>query len=375
MFVSTLGRGIARTAILSLAALLPTILTAQTSTSGQQGSQAAAVAAPFLLISPDARSAALGEAGVAITNNANAVYWNPAALAFNENQWGINLNYTPWLRNLIPDINHYYLPGFYNLGERNGVIAASFTYFNLGRIQFTNATGGSLGEAVANEWAATVAYSRKIAEKLSVGVSLKYIYSNLAGDAPTFGGPAFEPGTSFAGDIGLMYRSEAPRQGDEYSLAMTLTNLGAKMNYRANDQDRDFLPATLKVGGSYKYSLDETNSVLFTADISKQMVPRDTASRREDSVVGGVFSSFGETQLGDFTIGGGAEYWYNNIFAARLGYFHESERQGNRKYVSLGVGFKYEKFALDFSFLQPTENQHPLQNTIRFTIGYAVGQE
>lgn len=359
-----------RLAVLTCLAL-PLAGLAQTTT--VTGQRAVTVAAPFLQISPDSRSAALGDAGVAIANNANAIYWNPAALAMMDNRFGVNLNFTPWLRSLIPDINHYYLPAYLNLGEQTGTVGLSLTYFSLGRIVFTDNNGVGQGDFNANEFAITGAYARKLSQQLSIGVALKYIYSNLAGNA-NVSGVQFDPGTSFAGDIGLLYRK--PLRGNhEFSSALSLTNLGAKMNYRGNSNDRDFLPATIRVGAAYKRQLDETNVVTFTLDLAKLMVPSDPAARADESVLSGIFTSFTDgPELQEINLGGGIEYTYNSLFSARAGYFYESPQQGDRQYISMGVGVNYEKFAFDFAFLQPTQSQHPLQNTLRFTVGYTVGQ-
>ena len=338
---------------------------AQTNVTGQSGPLTTAV--PFLMINPDARGGALGDAGVAIANGPNALFWNPAALAFTENQWGVGLNYTPWLRGLnIP-------------GEKGGVIGASLTYFSLGEIVFRDGQGIDLGNFTANEFAFAVSYSRKLTKYLSGGASLRYINSNLAG-AQTIGGVSLNPGQSVAGDIAFFYSKPFAwgKTPMTWNWGVNISNIGAKMSYSGDVNVREFIPTNLRLGTAFKADLDEFNSVTWTVDFNKLMVPSNADDRRNQSLIAGMFSSFGDAsfkeELAEITISTGVEYWYNKLFAGRLGFFHEDPTKGGRQFVSLGVGLRLqEKFSFDFAFLQPLRANHPLQNTLRFSLGYEVG--
>lgn len=366
-------------AVLALGACLCTAFPAsgQTNVTGQSGPLTTAV--PFLLINPDSRSGGLGDAGVAIANGPNALFWNPAALAFTENQWGMGLNYTPWLRGLgIPDINLFYVPGYYNLGEKGGVIGAALTYFSLGQITFRDGQGIDQGTFTANEFAFSVSYSRKLTKYLSGGASLRYINSNLAG-AQIIGGISLNPGESVAGDIAF-YFSKPFAWGKTpmtWNWGVNISNIGAKMSYSGDVNQREFIPTNLRLGTAFKADLDDFNSITWTLDMNKLMVPSNAQDRRDQSLISGMFSSFGDAsfreELAEITFSTGVEYWYNQLFAGRLGFFHEDPTKGGRQFVSLGVGLRLqEKFSFDFAFIQPLRANHPLQNTLRFSLAYEM---
>lgn len=354
-------------------------LQAQVNTTGQGGPITTAV--PFLMINPDSRGAALGDAGVAIASGANAMFWNPAALAFTPNKYGFALNYTPWLRFIIPDINHYYVPGYYNLGEKAGVIGASITYFSLGQIEFRDNQGVSTGNFNANEFAFSVSYARKLTQYLSGAASLRYIYSNLAGSA-NVSGISLQPGESVAGDIALFYSKPFTwgKTPMTWNWGVNISNIGAKMSYSGDINVREFIPTNLRIGTAFKADIDEYNSVTWTIDFNKLMVPSDDSARRESSLLSGMFSSFGDRpfseELAEITISTGVEYWYAKQFAGRIGFFHEDPTKGGRQYVSLGVGVRIkEKISFDFAFIQPLRANHPLQNTLRFSLGFEFPEE
>lgn len=344
-------------------------------TAGQ--TKAITTAVPFLIICPDSRSGALGEAGVAIADNANALYWNPSTLAFTQKRMGFNVNYTPWLRALgIPDINHAFLPFYYNFGEKGGVAGASLTFFSLGNIQFTDASGNNIGEFNPAEFALSGAYTRKITDAFSAGVSLRYIYSGIAG-SQAIGGVTTNAGQSFAGDIHFFYNKDFRFRNTtdmNFKWGVNISNIGAKMNYTASTR-KDFIPTNLRVGYALTANLDEYNSITFTNDFNKLLVPSE-GGRSDKNLLSGIFGSFGDAEGGfseeltEINVSLGLEYWYNKLFAVRAGYFYEDPNKGARKFVTLGAGVRFKIFSVDFAFLAPLEQNHPLQNTLRFTLGF-----
>jgi len=353
-------------------------LWAQTTTTGAR-TNAITTAVPFLLICSDSKSGGLGEAGVALAHNngANAMYWNPSAMAFLPKRFGFGVNYTPWLRALgIPDINHGYLPVYYNMGEKGGVVGASLTYFSLGDIQFTNDGGIETGRFSANEFAFSVSYAHLITENLSAGASLRYIRSNLAG-ATQFGGITTEPGQSVAGDISIFYK----KQFKTKSLPITLTaganisNIGSKMRY-TQSTTTDFIPTNLKIGYALKFEIDEYNAITFTNDFNKLLVPSPMpdGSHRSKALLEGMFGSFGDApggfkeEMQEFNISVGTEYSFNDRFMVRAGLFYEAPNKGNRKFITLGAGFRFSVVELNFAYLASLEQNHPLQNTLRFSL-------
>ncbi|HHG86088.1 MAG TPA: type IX secretion system outer membrane channel protein PorV [Bacteroidetes bacterium] len=349
-------------------------LSAQTTTAGTDV-KAITTAVPFLMIAPDSRSGALGDAGVAIADNANATHWNLSSLAFTEKQFGVGLSYTPWLRQLVPDINLSYLSGFYNLGDRSGVIGASIRYFTLGKIEFTDENAVKYGEFNANEFAIDGGYTRKITDNFSAGVQLRFIYSNLAANARV---GAFEtkPGTSVAGDINMLYTNDFTAGPTPINIrwGLNISNIGAKISY-TNSNNRDFIPTNLRFGILVKANMDEYNSIGITSDVNKLLVPTE-GGQSNKTLINGMFSSFGDApggfseELTEFNWSTGLEYWYNDLFAARAGLFLEHAEKGNRKFITLGAGVKYNVFALDFAYLASLQQAHPLQNTLRFSLSF-----
>ncbi|MEM7036093.1 MAG: type IX secretion system outer membrane channel protein PorV, partial [Bacteroidota bacterium] len=330
----------------------------------------------FLMIAPDSRSGALGEAGVAITDDANATHWNMSALAFQEKKFGVGLSYTPWLRQLVPDINLSYLSGFYNMGERAGVIGASIRYFTLGTIEFTDENAVKYGEFNANEFAIDAGYTRKVTDNFSAGVALRFIYSNLAANARV-GAFDTKPGTSIAGDINMLYTKDFSAGATPMNIrwGLNISNIGAKISY-TNSNNRDFIPTNLRLGAALRANLDDYNSLTFTTDVNKLMVPSE-GGQSDKQLLDGMFGSFGDAEGGfseeltEFNLSAGLEYWYNELFAARAGIFLEDAEKGNRKFVTLGAGVKYNVFGLDFAYLASLEQAHPLQNTLRFSLSFA----
>lgn len=347
-------------------------------------------AVPFLTITPDSRSGALGEAGVALSPDANSQHWNPAKYAFLEEDFGIGISYSPWLRNLIDDISLAYLSGYKKIGER-GAIGASLRYFSLGEIIFTDREGTPDGlQHKPNELAVDVSYSLLLSKNFSGAISMRYISSNLT-DNQFIGETQSHPGRSVAADIAGYYTKELKINGSDANLALgfNISNIGNKISY-TDDSEASFLPINFKLGTALTYVVDEYNEITATVDFNKLLIPtpgktvtidnKDTligVDQSEIAVAEGIFGSFSdapggfEEEMNEITIGGGIEYLYNKSFAIRAGYFHESETKGNRKYFTVGVGIKYTAFSLDFSYLIPTAGKtNPLANTVRFSILY-----
>jgi len=336
-------------------------------------------AVPFLGITPDARSAALGDAGSALSADQNSVFWNPGKLATIDKDIGGSISVSPWLRGLgVNDVYLGYLSGFYKINKQSAV-GLGFTYFGLGSIQMTDQTGQNIGTLNPNEFAICPTYSRVLSKTLSLGVGLKYFHSNLAG---SFSGSndatRARPANSVAVDLGMFYKKEISLGGNpaQFAFGLTLSNMGPKISY-TDDNRRDFIPSTLRFGPALTVELDPYNKVTFTFDIGKTLVPtpaRDSTDIVDDTWIGGMVQSLYKAPDGfsekmqELMIGGGVEYWYDNQFAVRGGYFHESKNKGNRKYFTAGVGIRYQTFGLDFAYLLPVQSNHPLAETLRFSL-------
>ena len=372
-------------------------------------------AMPSLTIAPDAHAAGMGDLGAATNPDLNSQHWNASKYAFMESKGGITANYTPWLTKLVNDINLAYIAGYYNMGDLAGTISASFTYFDMGSVTLmdwdSNYEGSELGTARPNEWALDVAYSRKLHEYLSMAVALRFLYSDLNNGinmGSSGGGIVMDmyPAWTFAADVSLYYRQPiATPMGESYfALGFNLSNLGGKMTYDEGDT-RNFIPANMRLGVSYELPFDDYNRLMITAEANKMLVPtynskfaNDGAGGRYDqtdfsniSSTNGWWQSFcdapGYTETDaitgeQFTVspaleelqeiqwGIGLEYSYNRQFFARAGYSHENYYKGNRRYVTLGAGFKLSIFSLDFAYCIATAPSNPLDGTMRFTLGF-----
>ncbi len=367
---------------------------------GQDDGRVITTAVPFLLISPDARAGAMGDAGVASTPDAASMHWNPAKYAFAEKDMGISVSYSPWLRELVNDINLAYLSGYKRI-DNMSAIGASLLFFSLGDITFTDNIGNSLGNYRPSEFAVDITYSRKFSKSFSGAVAGRYINSNLTLGQYTSGGQETHAGQSVAADVGVYYQKNVKiDKGVKGLLAFgaNISNLGAKISYTSTTQ-RDFLPTNLRIGSSLTMYLDEYNKLMFMVDLNKLLVPTPpiympNKAGNQDSIghdgskiilagmdpnvgiVSGMFQSFYDApqglkeELREVTYSVGCEYWYDNQFAIRAGYFHESMYKGNRQFLTLGAGLKYNVFGLDFAYLIPTEQRNPLQNTLRFTLTF-----
>ncbi len=331
-------------------------------------------AVPFLTIAPDPVSGAMGDVGAATSPDANATYWNPAKLAFITKSGGIALSFTPWLSKYVDDMSISYLTGFKKIND-DQAFGISMTYFDLGDIELTDGSGGSLGSFNPREFAIAASYSRKLAENLSLGITGKFIHSNLSGNITTSPVTDPKPGTSIAADIGLYHNFEMNVLNKQslLSYGVVISNIGSKITYNSADEE-DFIPTNLKVGGALTSFVDPYNKVTFALDFNKLMVPtpQGDGSERDKSLIEGMFSSFADAPDGFseemqeimFSVGG--EYEYKETFALRAGYFYEHENKGNRKYFTFGAGFNVKKLEINFSYLIPQFQDHPLAETLRF---------
>lgn len=337
-------------------------------------------AVPYLRIAPDARSGAMGDAGIAMSPDANSMHYNAAKLAFATEEFSLSATYTPWLRGLVRDIYLAYLGGYYKLDDLQ-TLGFSLRYFSLGDIQFTDQNGESLGNGRPNEFDVSVSYSRKLGENFAAGVTGRFIYSNLAA-GQTVESIEINAATAAAVDISLIYNTVISPVS-ELSLGLAITNLGSKVSY-TQSQIKDFLPGNLGIGAAWNMDFDDFNRLTLLLDFNKLLVPTPLdpgddgyLERRNQSVMKGVVSSFSDApfkeELREVNISAGLEYWYADQFAVRAGYHHEHALKGNRKYLTLGFGVKYNVFGLNFSYLVPTNAQrNPLDNTLRFSLLFDV---
>lgn len=370
---------------------------------GQEGTiNTITTSVPFLMIAPDARGGALGDAGVSSSPDVYSMHWNPAKYAFIDQDMGFSVSYSPWLKALVNDISLSYLTGYFKL-KNDQVIASSLRYFSLGEIIFTDNIGTEIGQFSPSEFAFDVAYSRKFSDNIGGSVALRYIYSNLTGGIFVSGAQS-KPGQSVAADVAFYYQKEV-EMGDldgMFAFGANVSNVGAKITY-TEIQQRSFIPMNLRVGPSLTLDIDDYNQVMFTFDLTKLLVPtppiylRDSAGQpvKDDvtgeyvidegkdpnrGIVSGLFGSFSDAPGGfkeefhEINYSVGAEYWYDKQFAIRGGFFYEHPTKGNRKYITVGAGLRYNVFGLDFSYLIPLEQRNPLENTLRFTLVFNFDQ-
>jgi hypothetical protein len=394
---------------------------------GRIGLNTITTAVPFLLIAPDSRAGAMGDAGVATSADVNSIHWNPSKLAFADKDMGFAISYIPWLRKLVPDINLSYL-SFYKKVDNYQTFGASMRYFTLGDIQFTDEFGNNTIQFRPNEFAVDLAYSRKLSEYFSGGVALRYVNSNLTGSI-NVQGAASNPGRAIAMDVSAYYQNSRIKmfgKKSEVAAGINVSNIGNKMSYTQTSK-RDFIPINLRIGPRVTFNLDDYNKLTITADINKLLVPTPPLYKIDNgkyvfdsegnpvilagkdpnrAVASGMFGSFNDApgeidrdekgniiynadgtaqlvkgsvfreEMRELTYSAGLEYWYDNQFAVRAGYFHENQLKGNRKYLTIGTGLKYNVFGLDFAYLIPTfsrsnaAQRSPLQNTLRFTLTF-----
>lgn len=344
-------------------------------------------AVPFLRISPDARAGGMGELGVATSPDASSSFYNLSKTPFAKNPYGLALTYTPWLKDLgLNDVYLMALSGYYKLDDLSA-ISASVRYFSLGNITFTDYNAIDNGTFRPREFGIDLGYSRKLSDKLALGIALRYISSNLTGGGYSNGLTTYKPGSAVAGDVSLFYTG-ADEDGQGWNFGVAVSNLGTKIGYTNDATQKDYIPANLSFGTTYTKVFDENNKMSFGLDVHKLLVPTpptftgdqttdsvNIAEYRNQSVVSSWFKSFGDAPGGfseevkEFQLSLGTEYSYNDQFFVRLGYFYEDKTKGARKYLTAGLGLKYNVFGLNFSYLVPSGqgvNRNPLSNTLRF---------
>ena len=385
-------------------------------------------AVPFMAITPDSRAGGMGDAGTALSANSNSLYWNTSMLTFAKEKSELSLSYTPWLRQLTNDIHLSYLSGYYKLNDRH-TVGGALRYFSLGEITFTDATGNVIRNDKPAEFELTGGYAFRLGRKTSIGINGKFVYSNLTGGL-TVAGVNTKAGVAGATDLSFTYYDDELRVGGRdaaYTFAFTLNNVGNKIAYSALNGTRDFLPMNLKIGNSYKMELDKYNNIVFALDLQKLLVPTPAyydyvdlngdgvtqaseyamlaGKNNEVGVIGGLVQSFYDApgtlvkddagnyiqnadgtyqvvkgsrfkeELSEINIAFGTEYWYNNVLAIRAGYFYENKNKGNRQYFNAGIGFRYNMFGIDISYLAAVKRQSPLANTLRFTLRLFFGSK
>ncbi len=379
---------------------LPLILVAGMKLFGQisyiyPGSQLNTIttAVPFLIIAPDARSGSLGEAGTSTSPDINSQFWNPAKYPFIKKKTGASLSYSPWLRSIKSDINLGYFSAYFK-PDSNQCIAASFKAISLGKIYISNIAGNVSGVIKPFEFAGDVSYSRKLSDVFSMGLSLRYIYSDLGNNALV---QTYKPGTSFAGDISLFYSRPVMMNGDDgqFNFGLNISNVGNKISYSKTSTARDFIPTRIMLGPSFTLPLSHRTSLSFIVELSKLLVPTPPIYATDStgthiiagkdpnvSVFQGMVQSFSDApggfreEMREIDVASGIEFTYKDMFAIRTGFFYEDSTKGNRKFFTFGIGFKYNVFAFDVSYLitldqlkpHKPDAVFPLANTVRFTL-------
>ncbi len=369
-----------RLILILLSGILPAISFGQALTNNYR---VVTSAVPFLTISPDSRSASMGDAGAASTPDANSIFWNTAKLAFAKDQAGVNFSYAPWLRDLVGDMGLLNTSGYYRVDE-NTTLTGGFTYFNQGLIEFTTNTGASAGDFQSREFALALGIARRLSQDFSAGLNLKIVNSNLIGNQ-VVNGQASKPARTVAGDLSFYYHKSRPTDSEkktDIAFGAIISNLGGKVNYGLDKQY--FLPTQLKVGTCFTVTPDLQNKFNFLLDFNKLLVPtpQKDGSLPEYGIVQALFKSFGDApdgfaeEMREFTTSLGAEYIYENMLALRGGYFFEPQSKGGRKYATMGVGIKLkEQYGLDLAYLIPTTAGNPLANTWRFTLHFNLGEK
>jgi hypothetical protein len=384
------------------AALLLIALTGRTILFSQQSSgalNAIQTVVPFLTIAPDSRAGAMGDVGAATTPDVYSMHWNPAKFVFIDGNAGVGISYAPWLRNLVPDINIAYLTGYKRIDSKQ-VLAGSLVYSSLGLVPLTDEFGNPLRDIKPNEFAFDAAYSRLFTDNLSGGVAFRFIYSNLTSGFSS-GGDVTKAGISFAADISGYYQKKISvfSKDGQIAFGLNFSNIGSKMSY-SSSQPADFIPMNMRLGTSASINLDNFNRINLSIDLNKLLVPTpptyynvgevdargDTVHTAKTEIKAGkdpnisvpaaIFQSFYDApggfkeEMHEITYAFGLEYWYNNQFAVRGGYFYENPSKGNRKYFTAGAGFRLKGFTLDFSYLMPLSQNNPLAHTLRFSIAF-----
>lgn len=340
-------------------------------------------------IAPDARAAGMGDVGVATDPDVNSQYWNPAKYPFTVSRAGVSLNYTPWLRQLVNDMYLANLVGYYRIGDFSSV-STSLRYFNMGEVIMKGPIGGSNGMTInPYEMSLDVAYSLMLSEKFSIAAGLRWIYSDLTYDYSS----ETTPGSAFAADIAAYYQNyiNIGQRECQLGIGLNVSNIGSKINF-GSDTNSEFIPTNMRLGASLMIPVDEYNRFTVAADANKLLVPtRPIQGENESQVdydarlqkdyydvssIAGIFKSFGDApggfkeELQEVSWSLGGEYTYNDKFSLRAGYHHESANKGNRKYFTVGAGFKMSAFSLDAGYVIATAKSNPLDQTLRFTLTF-----
>jgi hypothetical protein len=360
-------------------------------------------AVPFLNFAPDSRHSAMGDAGVATSADAFSAHWNAGKMAFVENDMGFSLSYSPWLGRLVNDMFVSYLTGYRRIDDKSAW-GIDLRYFNMGDIQLTDGRGNELGEFTPRDIAIGGTYSRKLSENFGLGISARFIHSNLSGNISSVGGAESRPGVTVGADVGVYYNKEV-YSGDKtgvFSWGATITNIGPKITYNSAE-DLDFIPTNLRIGTAYLVNFDNFNSLTFTLDLNKLLVPSPPIWKRNEDgslatddngnliiepgngrnpnrpLLSGIFGSFTDApggfreEMQEIMISFGMEYMYSKMFALRTGYFFENPNKGGRRYFTMGIGYVYkEMLAFDFSYLVPQIQNHPLAETLRVSLTYNI---
>jgi len=378
-------------------------------------------AVPFMAITPDSRAGGMGDAGTALSANSTSIYWNTSILNFSEEKSEISVSYTPWLRQLTNDIHLSYVAGYYNINDKHAV-GGALRYFSLGEITFTDIQGNIIRDDKPSEWEITAGYAFRTSRRTSVGLNGKFAYSNLTGGL-TVQGTNTKAGLAGATDISFTFFNDDAKIGQTkgvYTFAATINNVGNKVKYTdvGEDSPGDFLPMNLKIGNSFRADFDKYNSLTVSFDIQKLLVPTPayydidedgdyvmmSGKSNDVGVISGMLQSFYDApgriardangnyikngdeyeivsgtkfreELSEINLALGLEYWYNSIFAARAGFFFEDKNKGARQYFNFGIGFKYNQFGVDISYLAALVRTNPLANTLRFTLRMELGRK
>ncbi len=381
--------------------VLPGIGLSQYRVTGQNGSNPITVAAPFLSFAPDSRGGAMGDVGAATSADAYSVHWNNAKLVHIDHDMGFSFSYSPWLGRIVDDMSLNYLT-FYKKVDRIQTFGASMRYFDLGEIQLTDIQGLPMGVENPRELAIDGTYSRLLTDRFSAGLTMRFIWSNLTGNITN--SPNAKPGTSLGFDLGFMYKLPLIFSGkdSELSFGAHMSNIGQKITY-TDEESEDFIPGNLRLGTAFKTNIDADNTITLAIDANKLMVPTPPIYERDDlgnfvlnpdgsyriesgedpdrPFLSGTFGSFSDAPNGfseeikEITLSFGAEYWYRELFAFRAGYFWEHVDKGDRKFFTTGIGFRYQVFGLDFSYLLAPDQNSPLGETLRLSFLFNLDKE
>jgi hypothetical protein len=339
----------------------------------------------FLLISPDSKAGAMGDAGVATDPDLYALHWNPSKMAFLKGASGVSVSYSPWLKNLVPDINFAYLTYFKKLSEQE-VLAGSIRYFSLGDIQLTDINQVDLGTYRPNEFSVDAAYSKRFGETFSLGTAVRYIRSSLS-NGQFYASEVLRPASAFAADVSAYGKHPATVFGKDAQISwgINVSNIGTKVSY-AQGGSKYFLPTNLRLGAATSLLLNDFDKLTLTLDLNKLLVPTSpelgmngqiiAGKDPNRSTVSGIFGSFSDApggfaeELHEISYAFGAEYIFSEQFAVRTGYFYEHPTKGDRQFITLGGGFKKDKIGIDLAYILANQQKSPMANTLRFSLSY-----